>query len=325
MSTIVTTKAKPFLKWAGGKTQLLPKIKEFMPNEVISGEVTHYVEPFVGSGAVLFELIQSEEYNFSKAYIWDVNPELINVYKVIKSEKVGQLVKHLKEKEEEFNSIDDKEKRKEIYIGVRKKFNEDLETFENNPSIDFLIERASEFIFLNRTCFNGLYRVNKSGQFNVPMGDYKKPTICDEANLLAVHEVLKHVEISDPGDYKNSFATIEGIIASGQKVFGYFDPPYRPLNASSSFTSYSKYDFNDEHQRELADYFKKLDELGAFLMLSNSDPKNENEEDNFFDELYFKEGTDGGNQFSIHRVFARRNINSKAEKRGQITELLITN
>jgi DNA adenine methylase len=320
-----TKKAKPFLKWAGGKTQLLPKIKEFMPKEVTSGKVKYYVEPFVGSGAVLFELIQSDEYRFEKAYIWDINPELINVYKIIKSDNVKKLVVLLREKEIEYNTNEDKEVRKAIYMRIRGKFNNDLATFEGKPTSDFLTERASEFIFLNRTCFNGLYRVNRSGQFNVPMGDYKKPTICDEENLLAVHQVLQNVEIAEPGDYRNSLSTIEEIISSGQKVFVYFDSPYRPLNASSSFTSYSKYDFNDDSQRELADYFKKLDELGAYLMLSNSDPKNEDEDDNFFDDLFFKEGNEGENQFTINRVFARRNINSKAEKRGQITELLITN
>lgn len=310
-------KAKPFLKWAGGKTQLLPKIKEHLPKGVLSGEITHYLEPFAGSGAVLFDLIQSPDYHFEKAYIWDVNPELINVYKVIKSAQVTTLITFLKKKEKEYNCTEDQEIRKNIYLGVRTKFNDDLATFEGHPSEDFLVERASEFIFLNRTCFNGLYRVNRSGKFNVPMGSYKKPTICDEKNLLAVHQLLQRVEIAEPGSYRESLSTIESIISSGEKAFVYFDPPYRPLNVSSSFTSYSKFDFNDEEQIELANYFKRLNQLGVSLMLSNSDPKNTDEEDVFFDDLYAP--------FSINRVHARRNINSKAEKRGQITELLITN
>lgn len=323
--TMSKVKAKPFLKWAGGKTQLLPKIKEHLPSGVYSGEIKHYMEPFVGSGAVLFDLIQAEDYQFEKAYIWDVNPELINVYKVIKSNEVSKLISYLKQKEEKYNGTEDQEKRKVIYLAVRKKFNDDLETFENDPTNEFLIERASEFIFLNRTCFNGLYRVNRAGKFNVPMGSYKKPTICDENNLLAVHELLQRVEIAEPGNYKESLPVIEKILSDNEGIFVYFDPPYRPLNASSSFTSYSKFDFNDADQIELAHYFKHLDQLGAHLMLSNSDPKNIDEKDNFFDDIYFKKGLENDNLFQINRVYARRNINSKGEKRGQITELLITN
>lgn len=320
------TRAKPFLKWAGGKTQLLPKIKEYMPKEVVEGKVINYVEPFVGSGAVLFELMQSEEYQFEKAHIWDINPELINVYKVIKSPEVVQLISHLKVLDEEYNYNEDKDYRKKIYMRIRSNFNEGIHVLEKNPSMDFRVKRASEFIFLNRTCYNGLYRVNKKGEFNVPMGSYKKPKICDESNLLEVHELLKRVVVHDPGDYRESRSIIDEILSSGQKVFVYFDPPYRPLNASSSFTSYSKFDFNEHDQIKLSVYFKELDKLGAYLMLSNSDPKNINENDDFFDkEHYFKRGENGENLFHIHRVHARRNINSKGSKRGKITELLITN
>lgn len=317
-------KAKPFLKWAGGKTQLLPEIREHLPNELKLGRVKYYVEPFVGSGAVLFDLLQNDEYGIQKAFIWDINPELINVYKVIKSENVKFLIEDLKRKEEEY-LLADEPLRKEIYMSVRSKFNEELEEFEANPTEEFLVKRASEFIFLNRTCFNGLFRVNKKGQFNVPMGRYKNPKICDEENLQAVHHLLEKVEIAEPGDYKQSYATIEYIISSEEQVFVYFDPPYRPITESSSFTSYSKYDFNDDNQRELADYFKQLDKLGAYVMLSNSDPKNVKPDDKFFDELYFKPDENNNNLYNLNRVYARRNINSKGDKRGEITELLITN
>jgi DNA adenine methylase len=315
-------KAKPFLKWAGGKTQLLPVIHERIPKEV-AGTVKYYVEPFVGSGAVLFDLLQSEEYKFEKAYIWDVNHELVNVYNVIKSKSVSLLIEVLEEKDAEFNGTDDKDIRKKIYSRTRDKFNNELELFDNeNTPKEFYVERAAEFIFLNRTCFNGLYRVNKAGKYNVPMGDYKSPKICDKENLLAVHEALENVEIN-LGDFRESQATIENIIESGEKVFVYFDPPYRPLNASSSFTSYSKFDFNDDNQKELAGYYKELDKLGAHLMLSNSDPHNIDETDDFFDDLY-KENLDGRKN-NIYRIPARRNINSKGDKRGHINELLITN
>lgn len=328
-----TLKAKPFLKWAGGKTQLLPKIKELMPEEVLNNNVKYYVEPFVGSGAVLFDFMQSEKYEFEKAYIWDVNPELINAYKVIKEKNtIYKLIDKLNEKEDEYNKDEDKERRKKFYRYIKDTFNNELYKFEielkkyeKEQNFDFLTERASQFIFLNRTCFNGLYRVNKSGKFNVPMGSYKLPKICDKENLLAVHGVLQKVEINC-GDYKKSMEIIKELNKLNHKVFVYFDPPYRPLNTSSSFTSYSKFDFNDKNQRELSNFFKELDEIdGAYLMLSNSDPKNVNEDDKFFDDLYFKEGPEGKNLFSIHRVFARRNINSKANKRGYISELLITN
>lgn len=318
-------KAKPFLKWAGGKTQLLPKIKEHLPEEVISGEIQHYVEPFVGSGAVLFDLIQDKHYHLEHAYIWDVNPELINAYKVIKSKQVIKLITLLREKEDEYNDTEEREIRKKMYLRVREKFNEGLEVFESQPSEGFLVERVSELIFLNRTCFNGLYRVNRSGKFNVPMGSYKKPTICDEENLLAVHRLLQKVEIAEPGSFRKSLPTIEKLLSLDKGVFVYFDPPYRPLNVSSSFTSYSRFDFNDQDQIGLAQYFKYLDELGAHLMLSNSDPKNMDESDTFFDDLYYKKGENNENQFQLNRVLARRNINSNGEKRGKITELLIKN
>ncbi|NYE08821.1 DNA adenine methylase [Bacillus niacini] len=321
--TKLKLKAKPFLKWAGGKTQLLPVIHERIPNEVKSGNIKYYVEPFVGSGAVFIDLLQTEGYRFEKAYIWDVNPELINVYNIIKSKSVSLLIEILKEKDAEFNGTEDKNVRKHIYSSTRDKFNKELELIDNETtSKDFYVERAAEFIFLNRTCFNGLYRVNKAGKFNVPMGDYKHPKICDEENLLAVHELLEKVEIN-LGDYRESQAVIGDIIESGEKVFVYFDPPYRPLNVSSSFNSYSKFDFNDESQTELAAYFKELDELGASLMLSNSDPHNTDETDDFFDDLY--EENLHGRRNNISRIPARRNINSKGDKRGHINELLITN
>ncbi|HHV65880.1 MAG TPA: Dam family site-specific DNA-(adenine-N6)-methyltransferase, partial [Peptococcaceae bacterium] len=172
------------------------------------------------------------------------------------------------------------------------------------------IERAAQFIFLNRTCYNGLYRVNREGLFNVPAGDYKNPTICDEKNLYATSSLLQKVHIF-AGDFR------ESIKYADKYSFVYFDPPYRPLNATSNFTSYNKFDFTDEDQVQLAHFFAKMNDTGALLMLSNSDPKNENPDDNFFDELY--------GQFYIHRIKAKRAINSNGERRGFLSELLITN
>lgn len=306
---MITAKdAKPFLKWAGGKSQLLPIINDNLPDNLKQGNSVRYIEPFVGSGAVLFYLLQN--YSISEAFIFDVNQELITTYNAIKKD-IEPLIDILKTKEEQYLSFD-KEKRKEYYYTIREKFNAELTTFDFHTYDPKMVERASEVIFLNRTCFNGLFRVNKSGLYNVPMGDYKNPTICDEANLRAVHQLLQHVHIR-LGDYKES----QSFVTSD--TFVYFDPPYRPLNTSSSFTSYSKFDFNDQDQKELAAYFFELDKLGANVMLSNSDPKNTNPEDNFFDALYQAE------HINIKRIDARRNINSKAEKRGTIKELLITN
>lgn len=306
------TKAKPFVKWAGGKTQLLPVINEKLPKELTpigeeKGDITRYVEPFVGSGAVLFHVLQN--YNIDEAYIFDINPELILVYRVIK-EKVDDLIASLKTMEEKYLPLDS-EGRKEVYYNQRYAFNEKVSSFDFEKLDKESVERAAQFIFLNRTCFNGLFRVNKSGEFNVPMGSYKNPAICNPENLIEVNKLLQKIKIFNK-DYKYS----EKFITN--ETFVYFDPPYRPISTSSSFTSYSKYDFQDEQQIELADFFNKVDkEIGAKLMLSNSNPKHTNPDDDFFEKLY--EG------FVIEQVSARRNINSKSSGRGSITELLIRN
>ncbi|WP_244374854.1 DNA adenine methylase [Anoxybacillus flavithermus] len=299
-------KAKPFLKWAGGKTQLLDEIMNRLPKEMREGMISRYIEPFAGSGAVMFELVQT--YPIEEVFIYDINAELITVYEVVQKD-VERLIDRLLELESLFLSLE-KEKRKDMYYDIRQQFNKKLDDFCFDTYGDHKIERASQFIFLNRTCFNGLFRVNKKGQFNVPMGDYKNPTICDKENLQAASAVLQKVCIVH-GDYKESREFVH------DKTFVYFDPPYRPLSVSSSFTAYSKFDFTDDHQRELAHYYRELDKRGAFLMLSNSDPKNTDPADAFFDELYAG--------FTIERVTARRNINSKGNGRGTIHEILVTN
>jgi len=305
MSTVIKN-AKPFLKWAGGKTQLLGTFESLYPKQLEEGLIKKYVEPFVGSGAVLFDLIS--KYKFEEVYINDINPELINTYRVIKND-VNHLIEYLSNKQEKYLRLE-KEERKEFYYSIRDEFNNTLTNFNFEKYSKDLIIRAGQFIFLNRTCFNGLFRVNRSGYFNVPMGDYKQPTICDVENLLAVSKALENVVIT-LGDYRNTYNYID------DSTFVYFDPPYRPLNATSSFTSYSKDSFNDENQKELSIYFRQLNLKNALLMLSNSDPKNVNESDNFFDILY--------NGFNIYTVYAKRMINSKADKRGNISELVITN
>ena len=291
-------KVKPFLKWVGGKGQLIDKIEKFYP---FDNKINKYAEPFIGGGAVLFDILN--KFELEKIYISDVNIELLNCYKVIK-EKVQKLVDKLKVFENEF-LVKDKEDRKIYYYEKREQFN-NLKLENNSEEV----KRAALMIFLNRTCFNGLYRVNKKGLFNVPMGDYKNPKICDEENLINISKKLKNVDIIY-GDYKKSYDFID------KNTFVYFDPPYRPLNQTSSFTSYTEYTFGDKEQIELSEYFKLLNEKGAKLLLSNSDPKNENIEDNFFDDLY--------KEFDISRIEANRSINSNGEKRGKITEILVNN
>ena len=298
MTIIKKGTVKPFLKWAGGKGQLIDEIEKFYP---FDKKINKYAEPFIGGGAVLFDILN--KFELEKIYISDVNKELVNCYVAIK-ENAHELIKKLKKLEDEF-LVRGKEDRKIYYYEKREKFNK-LKLENNNEKIN----RAALMIFLNRTCFNGLYRVNKKGLFNVPMGDYKNPKICDEENLINVSNKLRNVDIIY-GDYKKSYDFID------KNTFVYFDPPYRPLNQTSSFTSYTEYIFGDKEQIELSEYFRLLNKKRAKLLLSNSDPKNVDINDEFFDDLY--EG------FDIKRIEASRAINSKGEKRGKVNEVLISN
>ncbi len=290
--------AKPFLKWAGGKTQLIEQIKVGLPNSINNKKFT-YIEPFVGSGAVLFWMLNNFP-KLEKAIINDINEDLINTYKVIASAP-KELISVLETFQNEYHSFLNDEKKKEYFYDKRKIYNA---RNENNT------HQAALFIFLNRTCFNGLYRVNKNNEFNVPIGSYKKPTICDGNNILAVSEALQKVEILS-GDYEQT------LDYASKNSFFYFDPPYKPLSNTSSFNSYAKDEFNDAEQIRLRDFCTRLEKEGHKWMLSNSDVKGKNPEDNFFDELYEK--------FKIERVKAKRIINANSAKRGALNELLITN
>ena len=291
--------AKPFVKWAGGKSQLLEEIDDTIPDRLKQSNFT-YIEPFVGGGAVLFWILQKYP-NIKKAVINDINTDLTNAYLAIK-ENVENVIDILTQWEKEYYSLSDKlEQKKEYYYSKR--------TLFNSRSSDLTTQTAL-FIFLNRTCFNGLYRVNRKNEFNVPIGSYKKPMICDEDNLRAVSNILQKVTILN-GDFED---TLE--YANDETLF-YFDPPYKPLSKTSSFNSYAKEDFDDKQQIRLANFCKKIDLLGYNWILSNSDVKGKNPDDNFFDNLFC--------DFNIKRVLARRNINSNSKKRGELTELLITN
>ncbi|MDR2884397.1 MAG: DNA adenine methylase [Deferribacteraceae bacterium] len=283
---------KPFLKWVGGKSQLLSEIRKRYP-----ATIDRYCEPFIGGGAVFFDIMA--HYPIKNAYISDRNATLINTYRVVQKE-VEQLISALSEIHEAYIKLDHGS-RKVYYNGVREQF--------NTQRLDG-IESAALFIFLNKTCFNGLFRVNKSGLFNVPMGAYKNPLICDSKTLRQASSLLQDTEIHC-GDYADSLSFID------EKTFVYIDPPYRPLTKTSSFTSYNESCFDDDEQRRLADFIDTIDKIGCKVVLSNSDPKNVDANDSFFDDLYRK--------LTIARIPAKRMVNRNASDRGSINELLILN
>lgn len=290
--------AKPFVKWVGGKTQLLDDIKNTLPQDLSQrGEVV-YVEPFVGGGAVMFWILQ-EYPNITKAVINDINEELICTYRVIKSD-VEKLILELTRIQTEYLALDDVA-RKDYYLSQRERYNE-----KNNSEL----ETAALFIFLNRTCFNGLYRVNSKGKFNVPHGRYANPKICDAETLRADSAILQRVEILC-GDFAQT-----GKYADDNALY-YFDPPYRPLTETSAFTSYAKDGFDDTEQTRLRDFCEQIATHKSLFVASNSDPQNVDNGDDFFDHLY--------NRFSIKRVSAARMINSKGNGRGAISEIMISN
>ncbi|TVQ48202.1 MAG: DNA adenine methylase [Gloeocapsa sp. DLM2.Bin57] len=305
MST--THRVKPFLKWAGGKKQLLGIFNQLYPESLKKGECTCYLEPFLGGGAVYFDLVQ--KYPLKSAYLADINPEIIIAYKVIQK-SVESLIEQLADLAIKYQSLP-LEKRQELYYQIRENYNQQRIDFNYLDFSESWVKRSAMLIFLNKTCFNGLFRLNKSGEFNVPYGRYKNPTILNQDNLIAISIILQNVDI-ELANFTESIKFIK------DKSFMYLDPPYRPLNKTSNFTSYSKFVFDDTQQIRLANFYKQLNaEYNINLMLSNSDPHNEDPWDNFFDELY--------QEFNIHRIPATRMINSKAHKRGTVTELVITN
>ncbi len=278
---IISEKAKPFVKWVGGKRQLLKQFRDLglYPPEKFDAVKNTYFEPFVGGGAVFFDLLPKN------AALSDMNNELVVTYNVIKND-VEALIQSLKKHQND----------KDYFLKIRAK---DIKKLSD-------VEIASRFIYLNRTCFNGLYRVNKSGGFNVPFGDNKNALICDQENLRKVSLELQKVQIKHQ-DYK------EVLKRAKKGDFIYFDPPYYPVSKTSSFTSYTAGVFLDKEQTELRDVFVELHKRGCFVMLSNSDTP-------FINKIY-----SGLKGVKINKVFAGRAINSKGSGRGKITEVLVTN
>lgn len=281
VARIISEKPKPFVKWVGGKRQLLRQFRlmNLYPPERFNPETGRYFEPFVGGGAVFFDLLPE------KGFLSDLNKELVTTYNVIKND-VGNLMKSLKKHKTD----------KEYFLKIRAQ--------EPNTLSD--IDVASRFIYLNRTCFNGMYRVNKGGGFNVPYGKYTNPLICDENNLTKVSKALHGIEIKHQ-DYK------EVLKKAKMGDFVYFDSPYYPISKTASFTSYTSESFLEKEQIELRDTFLELNKRGCFVMLSNSDTP-------FINKIY-----SGYKGVRINKVEAGRAINSKGTGRGKITEVLVTN
>jgi DNA adenine methylase len=296
---ISNTNAKPFLKWAGGKSQLLSQIRLNLPSlDKVQNLI--YVEPFIGSGAVMFWMAENYP-NLSQIVINDANEDLVNVYRQI-GMSVENLIEVLNSYQSDYHlRSNDQKSLQDYYLERREEY--------NRREAD-AVTQAALLIFLNRTCFNGLYRVNSNNKFNVPMGRYKNPQICDEANLRRVADLMKKVEVHS-GDYSQTLSY------ANENSFYYLDPPYRPLNETSSFGAYCKEGFGDNEQIQLKGFCDALSSKEVKWLLSNSNPLQTKNADTFFHELY-----DG---YSIATVVARRSINSKSDKRGVITELLIKN
>ena len=291
-------KAKPFIKWVGGKGQLIEQLEELLPADFDEWEDVTYIEPFVGGGAMMFYMLQRYP-NIKKAVINDINEDLISCYKVVR-DKPLLLIESLKEIQNEYFSLETEKEKKECFLRKREIYNTEI--------LDDL-QRSTLLIFLNRTCFNGLFRVNKAGLFNVPFGRNMFPTICNPETILRDSQILKRVNILT-GDFQDTLKFAKG------KTFFYFDPPYRPLSNTSSFNDYSKEAFNDKAQIRLKEFCDKINDLGHHFMLSNADCFSKGG-DRFFEDLY--------KGYFFERVYASRMVNANASKRGKLTEILVHN
>ncbi|MBR5715990.1 MAG: DNA adenine methylase [Bacteroidales bacterium] len=290
--------AKPFIKWVGGKSQLIPQLEALLPSNFTSWQNVTYIEPFIGGGAMLFYMLKTHS-NITRAVINDINADLTTCYLTVRDHP-NELIKLLKQIQMQYHALLDEDARRDYYMAMRDRF--------NTNSLDS-IENTCLFIFLNRTCFNGLYRVNRKGLFNVPFGRYDNPMICDTETILSDSLLLQNVEILT-GDFRQTIN-----YAQTSSLF-YFDPPYRPLSDTSSFNDYSKEAFDDAAQIRLKEFCDEVNAAGHSFMLSNSDPKGKNG-DTFFDDLY--------SEYIIDRVWASRNVNANASKRGKLTEILVHN
>jgi DNA adenine methylase len=296
--TTPSLKARPVVKWAGGKSQLLKHIIDRLPAGLTSDEIDTYHEPFLGGGAVFLHLLQ--HYPLRKAYLSDLNPDLIGLYLTIRQDCEALIVR-LQYLEEAYLAKQDDARKAEFYR---------LRTLYNTGESASRVERSALLLLLNRSCYNGLFRVNRKGEFNVPYGRYKNPRILDTTNLRQVSTLLQRAEI-----HCTDFSTV--LETATERSFIYYDPPYRPLSKTASFNAYARGGFGDAEQARLAEVFREADARGAKQMLSNSDPTNHAAEDDFFDRLYAG--------YHICRIEASRFINSRAAMRGKVREILVTN
>lgn len=286
-------RAKPFIKWVGGKSQLIEQLEALLPANFDVWDNVTYIEPFVGGGAMVFYMLGAHP-NIKRAVICDINGKLTTCYKVVRDQP-QKLISYLSKIQAEYLSLPNEEERKIFYLEKRVTYN----TKEMSD-----IECTVLFFFLNRTCFNGLYRENKNGAFNVPFGRYANPTICDPATIMADSQILQNVDILT-GDFEQT------LYHAKENTLFYLDPPYRPLNSTSSFNDYVKEKFNDDAQRRLKAFCDKVNAAGYSFMLSNSDSMG------FFDDLYA--------DYRIERVWASRCVNANGAKRGKLTEILVRN
>lgn len=301
-SIVNLPKAKPFVKWAGGKGNLLKQLDLFLPTDFADQRDVSYIEPFVGGGAMLFHMLQKYP-NIQRVVINDINIDLIRCYCLIK-DNPNILIKYLRELQYMYDNCSMNE-RKNFYYECRDRFNDG-----QNITPDY---KAALFIFLNRTCFNGLYRVNSSGEFNVPHGRYKKPIICNEDLIISDHKLLNSIEtiICPPGDYSQILEFL-----GDTYNFVYFDPPYRPLLNESNFKEYSNSPFGDIQQEELKNFCDELSGLNCHIMVSNSDSRNP-DGSSYFEKLY--------EEYSFSKILAPRYINAIPDKRNKLTEVVLTN
>ena len=280
---------KPFLKWVGGKTKLLSELEKNLPKKLTKRSF-NYVEPFLGGGAVFFHLVQ--KFNIEKAYLNDLNSKLIDVYEDVR-DKNTELIQQLKKIESDYYSSNDK---KSFFLDQREKFN-----FSKKS-----IQKSGLFIFLNKTGFNGMYRENSKGEYNIPFGQMKNPLICNKDLLEKTSKLLKDKEVIF------SSKSFEKVAANDKEVFYYLDPPYRPISKTSSFTDYTKSSFNDKTQFALKEYCDKIDQKGNFFMQSNS-----YSDDGFFQNLYKNR--------KIKTLKVMRTISADGSKRNKTKEIIIKN
>lgn len=293
--------AKPFVKWAGGKSHLLGQLQALLPSDIGNKEDLTYIEPFVGGGAMLFYMLSNYK-NIKRVIINDINQDLITCYRLIKDNPLP-LIKELKSLENRYTALS-QEEQKAMYYQIREKYN----SRKYSPTLE-----AAYFMFLNHTCFNGLYRVNSKSEFNVPCGKYKHPSICNEAVINADHQLLNSVDIIILND---DYKCIQKHILDDKYTFVYLDPPYMPISVTSYFKQYSSLPFEEKEQEELEQFCQQLSDMGCSIMISNSDCKT-NKGSSYFEDLY--------SSFHIDRIVARRYINAHTTKRDQLPEIVIRN